>query len=232
MTYQDPLELPPHYTASLLELTDKADGTKRQIHHLSYPPGDTSAINNGIPEEYSTLRYSTIDEAVSAIQQYGKDSLLVKRDFESAFRHIPVSPLDSPLLGFKWDGKYYAECFLPFGLRTAPYLFNLFAEVFHWILEDQLNHQNLQATVIHYLNDLLIIIPRGGSAKKYSEVFTRLCAEVGLAIKVSKNEEGLVASFGGVELDTRTMVIRLPEKKLRKVRNHSCHPQEEVAFPA
>ena len=196
-------------------------------------PGDTSALNNGIPEEYGTLRYSTIDEAVRAIQEYGKDSLLVRRDFESAFCHIPVSPLDSPLLGFKWDRKYYAECSLPFSLQTTPYLFNLFAEVFHWILEDQLNHQNLQATVIHYFDDLLIIIPRGGSAKIYSEVFTILGAEVGLAIPLSKNKEGLVASFGGVELDTRTMVIRLSEKKLlQSERNHSCHSHEEVAFPA
>ena len=39
---------------------------------------------------------------------------------------------------------------------------------------------------------------------------------MGLAIKESKNEEGTVASFGGIEIDTEKMIIRLPHKKLLK----------------
>jgi hypothetical protein len=34
-----------------------------------------------------------------------------------------------------WNGVYYKENCLPFGLATAPILFNLFAEALHWILE-------------------------------------------------------------------------------------------------
>ena len=69
-----------------------------------------------------------------AIQKFGRGCLLVKRDFESAFRHIPISLFDSGLLGFHWENKYYSERFLPFYLRTAPFQFNIFAETFHWIL--------------------------------------------------------------------------------------------------
>ena len=114
--YQNLKSLPARFTASPLGLTDKADGTKRRIHHLSYPPGDPTAINNGIPEEYGAIAYSTIDDAIEAIQHFRKKCIMVKRDFEAAFRHIPVSPLDTPLLGFPWGGRYYAERFLPFGL--------------------------------------------------------------------------------------------------------------------
>jgi len=89
----------------------------------------------------------------------GKYYFLVKRDCESAFRHIPVSPLDSPLLGFDWKGTYYAESFRPFGLRTAPYLFILFAEVFHWILEEELKALGLRVRIIHYLNNFLMVLP-------------------------------------------------------------------------
>ena len=138
LVYPNIQALPTHYTASPLGLTDKSDGSKRRIHHLSYPTNTTSSINGGIPEEYGVIAYSSVHDAILAIQNMGVGSLLVKRDFESAFRHIPISPLDSPLLGFQWQGKYYAERFLPFGLRTAPYLFNLFSEVFHWILEQEL----------------------------------------------------------------------------------------------
>jgi len=138
LVYPNIQALPTHYTASPLGLTDKSDGSKRRIHHLSYPTNTTSSINGGIPEELGAIAYSSVHDAILAIQNMGVGSLLVKRDFESAFRHIPISPLDSPLLGFQWQGKYYAERFLPFGLRTAPYLFNLFSEVFHWILEQEL----------------------------------------------------------------------------------------------
>lgn len=48
--YSDRSSLPNHYTASPLGLADKADGCKRQIHHLSYPTGLSTAINCGIPE--------------------------------------------------------------------------------------------------------------------------------------------------------------------------------------
>jgi len=217
--YKDRASLPNNYTASPLGLTDKSDGSKRRIHHLSYPSGDPAAINNGIPTEYGAITYSTIEEAVEAIQYLGRDSILIKRDFESAFRHIPVSPLDSPLLGFQWKEQYYSELYLPFGLRTAPYLFNLFAEVFHWILETELSRITPTAKVIHYLDDFLIVLPSCGILGKCTELFSKLSEEVGLSVKESKSEEGVRACFGGVEFDTARMVIRLPASKILKARN-------------
>ena len=219
LVYRVKEALPIHYTASPPGLTDKADGSKRRIHHLSYPALDTDSINGGIPEHYGTIIYSGISDAIQAIQYMGKNCLLVKRDFESAFRHIPVSPLDSPLLGFHWKGTYYAESFLPFGLRTAPYLFNLFAEVFHWILEEELKSLGLRVRILHYLDDFLMVLPPESSTALYTTVFTNLCHEVGLSIKDSKNEQGMVASFAGVEFDTSQMLIRLPAKKLLKAQS-------------
>jgi len=210
--------LPGYFIASPLGLTDKSDGTKRRIHHLSYPPNDANSINSGIPELYGSISYSSITEAISAIQHFGNSCSLVKRDFESAFRHIPVSPLDTPLLGLYWQNTYYAEQYLPFGLRTAPYIFNLFAETFHWILEDELQRMALPAKIVHYLDDFLIILPPATTTDLniYTTRFSELCQEVGLSIKESKNEEGTIASFGGIEMDTENMVIRLPERKLLK----------------
>src|SRR3979409_380539 len=47
----------------------------------------------------------------------------------------PVAKLQQWLLGFQVGGKYYQETCLPFGLSTSPFLFNIFSEAFHWILE-------------------------------------------------------------------------------------------------
>jgi len=217
--YPSIADLPDHYTAFPLGLTDKSDGSKRRIHHLSYPPDSPQSINGGIPEEYGTITYSSIDDAIHAVQLLGPNCVLIKRDFESAFRHIPVSPLDSPLLGFYWGKRYYAELFLPFGLRTAPYLFNLFAEVFQWILEQELNKKSIEVHIIHYLDDFLLVLPPSTMLEQCSQTFKRLCEEVGLAIKEAKNEEGNIASFAGVEIDTQRMVIKLPKKKLEKAKS-------------
>ena len=219
--------LPIAFTASPLGLTDKADGSQRRIHQLSYPTTDGSSINVGVPEHYGTMTYSGIGEPIQAIQDMGKDCILVKRDFESAFRHIPVSPLDSPLLGFQWESTYYAESFLPFRLRTAPYLFYLFAEVFPRILEETLNAQGLRGRIIHYLNDFLIVRPPESNPEQYTTLFTKLCGEVGLSIKESKNEEGKVASFAGIECDTKHMVIPLPTKKLLKAQSMTQRTAEK-----
>lgn len=176
------------------------------------------SINGRIPECYGTIAYSSVSEAIEAIQAFGQNCVLLKRDFESAFRHIPVSPLDISLLGFHWQDSYYAEQFLPFGLRTAPYPFNLFAEAFHWVLEYKLSQQSLPVQIIDYLDDFLLIASAYADLEKYSSVFTALCKEVRLAIKTSKNEQGRVTSFAGVALDSRNMLIQLPVKKLEKAR--------------
>ena len=58
LLYPNIQSLPTHYTASPLGLTDKSDGSKRRIHHLSYPTNTTSSINGGIPEEFGAIAYS------------------------------------------------------------------------------------------------------------------------------------------------------------------------------
>jgi hypothetical protein len=56
---------------------------------------------------------------------------MMKRDLKAAFRHIPINPYDYWLLLFEWNGQFFVDTFLPFGLRTAPRIFNLFAEALH-----------------------------------------------------------------------------------------------------
>jgi len=129
--FRDLNSLPSHFTASPLGLTDKAEGSQRGIHHLSYPPGDMSGINAGIREHYGAIQYSGIEDAIQTVQGFGTNSIQIKPDFDSAFCYIPLSPIDTPLLGFTGEDTFYRERFLSLGLRTAPYLFNLFVEVFH-----------------------------------------------------------------------------------------------------
>ena len=47
-------------------------------------------------------------------------ALLAKFDVESAYRIIPVHPDDLYLLGMQWQGNYFVDITLPFGLPSAP----------------------------------------------------------------------------------------------------------------
>ena len=98
--YPSYMALPDNFTASRLGPIDKSDGFKRRIHHLFFPADDSSSIDGGIPEAYGAIAYSTVEDAIAVVQRFGNCCQLIKRDFANVFRHIPVSPFDTPLLGF------------------------------------------------------------------------------------------------------------------------------------
>ena len=59
---------------------------------------------------------------------------MAKFDIESAYRNIAINLSDCHLLGLKWRDAYYIDLALPFGLRSAPAIFNSVAELVEWIL--------------------------------------------------------------------------------------------------
>src|SRR5205814_9230098 len=69
---------------------------------------------------------------------------------------------------YEWDGRIYVELFLPFGLRTAPIIFNLFSEAIHWIM--QLKGYDL----CHYIDDFLLILPPEPEKVQVDRKSTRL----------------------------------------------------------
>ena len=175
---------------------------------MSAPRG--RSVNDGIPKHYGTIVYETFQFALRLIGKAGKGCTLVKRDLKSAFRYVPVSPYDQWLLMYEWNGKIYVELFLPFGLRTAPLIFNLFREAIQWVM--QLKGYNL----CHYIDDFLLILPPGPTmvhtaAKDFSEV----CETIGFMIEQKKNKEGTLVDFLGLEIDTIAMEARLPPDKYK-----------------
>ena len=118
--------LPEFFISSPLGLAPKSNGKWRRIHHLLHPRG--LSVNCHIAKDHGALEYASFDDAMTIVIEVGQGALLVKRDLAEAFRHILVAESDWSLLGFLWDDVYYVELFLPFGLRTSPYLFDLFAK--------------------------------------------------------------------------------------------------------
>ena len=96
-------------------------GEFRMIHHLSFPEG--FSVNDFIPKEMSSVQYATIQDAISFIQRSPQSVYMAKVDVESAFRIMPVSPADRPLLGFQWLRKFYMDAVLPMGCSSSCAIF-------------------------------------------------------------------------------------------------------------
>ncbi len=207
------LDGPPQgrYIASPLGLIPKHDGGWRRIHDLSCPKGHS--VNDFIPKEWGSLEYATFDEATEALLAQGQGAILVKKDLANAFRHIPIASSDLLLMGFFCDGFWWIDTFLPFGLRTAPFIFDLFAKGLHWILITVLHWHY----VLHYLDDFLAILPPSADAVLYNTQFNDVCADLGFDVQSKKDITGTKAEFLGIQLDTTAMEARLPPEKLARM---------------
>ena len=78
-----------------------------------------------------SVYYTSVDAACKRVLALG---MLAKFDVEGSFQTVLVHPDDRWLLGMKWEGQVYVDKVLPFGLRSAPKLYNALADALLWIL--------------------------------------------------------------------------------------------------
>ena len=185
----------------------------RLIFDLSYPT--SHSVNDGIPRSLCSLKYVTIDDAINQIIDTGPNTLLAKLDIKHAFRLLPIHPADRHLLAMKWRQSIYVDTCLPFGLRSAPKLFNILADLLSWI-----SQQRGVTFVMHYLDDFLLIGPPSSPICQHNlDIFTQTCADLGVPLASEKVEgPSTQLTFLGILLDTSRMEIRLPDDKLQRIR--------------
>lgn len=218
-----PFSTPPFhdFQVSPIGLVPKKHTNKfRTIFHLSFPKSGVTSINHSISKEDHSLQYITIDNAIKGILHFGQGCFLAKTDIESAFRLIPLKPSDYELFGMHWDGKYYYDKVLPFGLRSAPFIFNQLSDAVEWILLNKC----LISFVCHILDDFLIIEPAAPSFP-YSQTCQQSLTSMLLTFKNLKipiaadKTQGpcTVLEFMGIILDTDRMEARLPPDKVERI---------------
>ena len=92
-----PFATPPfsNFRTSPVGLGPKKDPSEfRLIHHLSYPQGEGTSVNDFIPDHCSTVKYASVGDAKKSIQRLGRGCFTAKTDVKSAFRIIPIHPTD------------------------------------------------------------------------------------------------------------------------------------------
>ena len=184
-------------------------GKWRLIVDLSAPKGNS--VNDGIDPSQFSLQYVRIDEIISMVSHYGPGALMAKFDVESAYRNIAIHPEDRYLLGMKWRGQYFVDLALPFGLRSAPYIFNSVADLVEWILL----HNYQVSDLLHYLDDFITAGPADSEQCQINlATALRVCRKLGLPLHPKKCE-GPASSLVvlGIHLDSARQTAQLPLEK-------------------
>ena len=152
--YVFPPQAVPQVHVSQFGVIPKGQAGKwRLIVDLSHPKG--YSVNDGISKPLCSLKYITIDDAIKEIVRLGQGTLLTKIDVKNAFRILPVHPADRYMLCMQWNGEVFIDTCLPFGLRSAPKLFNILADLLEWIAK------TCNVTfLVHHLDDFLTIGPQ------------------------------------------------------------------------
>ena len=186
----------------------------RLILDLSHPKGHS--VNDGINKPLCSLTYTRVDNVVQKVITRGKGTLLAKIDIESAFRNVPVHPHDRHLLGMIWENRLYIDNVLPFGLRSAPKIFNAIADGLQWVAE-----QRGVSDLDHFLDDFITTgNPGTGECAFNLKSLIDTCQILGLPLALHKLEGPCTClTFLGIEVDTVLLQLRLPSPKLIRLRS-------------
>ena len=135
-------------------------------------------------------------------------ALMAKFDVEAAYRNLAVHPTDRYLIGMKWRSMFYVDLALPFGLRSAPYIFNSVADLVEWIL---LNNYHLP-DLLYYLDDFITASPPNSlQCENNLSTASSVCATLGLPLHPSKKVGPTTCMVTlGIELDSVNQLAHLP----------------------
>ena len=157
------------------------------------------------------MQYVTIDEFIDGIMIRGQGALMAKFDVATAYRNIAVHTDDRYPLGMKWRGAYYVDMALPFGLRSAPFIFTFVADMVEWTLTYNHGVDFLR----HYLDDFPTLGPQASEVCLTNlATCLQLCSDLSLPLHPNKLEGPTTfLTMLGIELDTVKLQARLLPKK-------------------
>ncbi len=111
----------------------------------------------------------------------------------------------------KWNDQLYIDTVLPFGLRSAPKIFNCLADALQWIAK-----ACGVSYLAHFLDDFITLgAPETTECSTNLSLLVAICNILNLPLAVEKSEGPCTSiTFLGIELDTIKLELHLPENKL------------------
>jgi hypothetical protein len=188
----------------------------REIDDATFALGINTYIE-GLPQ----MRFTTVDlvckEVIRLQEETGEDILISKVDCAAAYRQFPVRRQDWWLLGFTWRQRFYHHRRLSFGCRSSGAWFARLSTAVAWAVAPLLPPG---ASVVAYLDDF-IILAAASVAAAAQQVLLALLQRWGIEVNLKKlQQEGTpraVQTVLGIEVDTRTMQLRLDAERLQEL---------------
>ena len=208
-----PFSKPPfeYFQVSPIGLVPKKDSDNfRLIMDLSSPSG--SSINDFIHDIFSQVTYSSIADAVKLVVQCGPGAFLSKTDLADAFRLLPLAEDQYNLSLVKWNGVFWYNKVLMFGLRSSCANFEKFSCALEFIAKEKgIQH------VCHYLDDFLFVNSSFQECEQNLNDFISICSEINVPLASHKTVQPTQKlTFLGFEIDTINEILCLPKDKLSK----------------
>ena len=139
----------------------------------------------------------------------GKGCFLYSADVARAYRQLPLDPGDWPLVCFNFQGAYYTDISLPFGIRWAA----AHCQSVTSLITSELNRKG--AAVLSYIDNFGGVATDQATSATHFNNFRTILARVGLheaAHKSSLPSQTMV--WLGLQFDTVAMTVSLPQDKL------------------
>ena len=118
----------------------------------------------------------------------------------------------------KWEEKLYLDTALPFGLRSAPKIFTAVADALEWAMKKR----GVSAHAAeHYLDDFILLgSPHSQECQANLDTALTVCSTLGVPLAREKLVgPATCLTFLGIEVDTASLELRLPEEKLMALRD-------------
>ena len=122
-------------------------------------------------------------------------------------------------------GITYTDAALPFGLRSAPKIFSAVADPLQLIL--------VQKGINSLLHYFIFVSKSPDEVKRKISTLVSTFASLGVPLEPSKLEgPANCLTFLGIELDTATLQLRLPNDKLQHLKEALATAQSKKVCPS
>ncbi|KAJ8317028.1 hypothetical protein KUTeg_004932 [Tegillarca granosa] len=151
--------------------------------------------------KYCSVKYISLEMALSVLASFGGGALAARLDVKSAFMLLPIHPFDFEFLGYKICNLYFIDNCLPFDCSISCSLFEKFSRL--W---------NAGRANINECHQSMTL-------------FTNICNELGVPLAHEKTiGPSPVLTFLGLEIDTNEMCVKISPEKLSR----SKHSLQEL----
>ncbi len=206
------------YKVNALGAVQKSDGKWRRITDLSKPKVGNL---NDYARQPESFRFASVDDAVKFIFKCGNKYVVASKfDIKAAFRHVPIKPEFWHLFGFWWNGFWYVDLRMCFGLAMAPWVF---WRISNYLARTASRHYEVECPT-PYIDDSLLLSSGDtleeafANARKDHQNFRKCLEDMGWPIADNKVVEPCRdLTFLGIRINIVDRELSLPPEKLAKI---------------